>query len=136
MLKNNMKIIKDVLVVIAILLLTYFTAEFFGMLYEQFFPGSIGDGGIFLIGKDAGYSLAGLVPAYLFFTLLLLTIFAGKEKYWITGVMCALAVVAVVYLGLLEVMNLYFPITLAILGWLIGFGIQNLISRFKKPATI
>lgn len=69
---------------------------------------------------------SGLVPAFIFFLTLLFTAFGGSKKYWWIGILLLPAVAFEVYFDLI---HMYFPVLLGLLGWGIGFGINKLLSK-------
>lgn len=73
--------------------------------------------------------IAGLPFAYIFFLFLLFTTFGKKGKYWWAGILVLPAIAFEVYFDLV---HLYFPIALGIIGWMIGIGIAKIIHYYKK----
>src|SRR3989338_4470755 len=110
-----MKILKDVLLLVASILCGYFLSMRFGILYDHLFPGSLGSG----LSTDAAYSIFGTPLAYIFFLTLLFTTFGDKKKYWWIGI---LLIPALWFEISFDLQHLYFPILLGLLGWGIGFG--------------
>ncbi len=67
--------------------------------------------------------------AYAFFLFLIFTIFGGKGKYWWIGILTLPALAFELYFDL---SHIYFPVFLALLGWLIGLGIQKIVLKPKR----
>jgi len=118
-----MKIIKNFIILIVSLLLSHFLAVYVGTLYNNLFPNVIGTGGIFMVPKEFGYYVIGIIISYIFFLTLLFTAFGGKHKYWWIGILLIPAAVVEFYFDL---SHIYVPILLALAGFLLG----HLISRF------
>ena len=124
-----MKILKNVLGIIIVILVTHFSAIYIGMIYSYFFPKAIGGGGLFLVSQEFGLYLAGLTVAYSFSLFLLFTACSGKEKYWWMGILVLPALVFEIYF---DPYHIYFPIILGFLGWLIGLGVKKLIIKLNN----
>src|SRR3989338_1988050 len=117
-----MKILKDVLLLVASILCGYFLSMRFGILYDHLFPGSLGSG----LSTDAARSIFGTPLAYIFFLTLLFTAFGGQKKYWWIIILLIPAAIFEVYF---DFSHIYFPILLGLLGWLHCFRISPLLSR-------
>jgi len=70
---------------------------------------------------------SGFLLAYVFFIPLVLTIFGGKNKYWI--IMALIAVELLFFFGAWEAVIIDF--VAAIIGWLLGEGISIVYKKFK-----
>ena len=90
-------------------------------------------GGSWIPG-EAAYFIVSIVPIFLFFTSLLFTIYGKKEKYWAIGIIPALVIVRIYYTGFIELIGIYIPIALLLLGWLIGFGVSKLLAKKSLKA--
>ena len=123
-----MKIIKNIGLLAVLLMTSYFLAKYFGRLYDKMVPLS---GGSFIGSKGDAIYLIGLPLSYIFFLTLLFTAFGGAKKYWIIGV---LLIPAVIFEFYFDLAHFYIPVALALLGWLIGWGITKLIKGRKVYA--
>ena len=119
---NN--IVKNSLLFLVVLALSYFTAEYSGMLYDNFTPGSLGDES--WIGTTRAWqSLIGIPFAYIFFTVLAFKLFgAGNRNKWIGW----LLVPALLFFGSGDLKHIYLPITLGF----IAFGLATLLRKVFK----
>src|SRR3989344_88144 len=117
-----MKIVKDIIVFVGVLIVSYFLAPVFGSLYSYFFPNNLGGA----LPTSVTVALLGFPLAYIFFLTLLFTAFGGQKKYWWIIILLIPAAIFEVYF---DFSHIYFPILLGLLGWLIGFGISRFFSR-------
>lgn len=118
-----MKVIKKIAVLIVVLVISYITAELFWRMYEKIFD--IQNNSIF-IGYDlvAKY-IFGMVASYIFFLFCLFTIFGDNYKYWWVGI---LSIPAIIFEAYFDFAHIYFPITLGLIGWLLGWAINRAIA--------
>src|SRR3989344_755671 len=73
--------VKNILLLIIVLALSYYTAEYFGTWYDKFSPQYDNTLGV---SKALLISLAGFPFAYIFFTILLFKLFSfGNRNKWI-----------------------------------------------------
>jgi len=119
-----MKIIREIIILIVVLISSYFLSGFTGQWYEKLFPGPTS---IFL-GDFT--SLIGFPLTYIFFLTLLFTAFGGEKKYWWIGILLIPAVIFEVYF---DFSHIYFPVALGLAGWLLGFLLMKLISMVRSP---
>jgi hypothetical protein len=116
--------IKNILLLVVSIVLSYFTAEYFGSLYDSFIPGSL-DSGAWIGTLKAWQSIIGFPFAYVFFTILLFQLFgAGNRNKW-TG---WLLVPPALFFAAGDLRHIYLPI---ILG-LISFGLAFVIRKVFK----
>lgn len=123
-----MKILKNVLIFVFVLVLAYLLAYsfgkyFYGLNHQASFSS-------FIVPESIYYSIDGIFLSYIFFLTLLFTSFGGegKEKWWWIGI----GLVPVVAVELFLVPSLiYLPVILGLLGWGIGVGIHKLVGKLK-----
>jgi len=122
-----MKFLKNIILLAVVLVLSYYTAEYFGAWYDKFSPQS--GGSLFLsLTKQELIFLVGLPFAYVFFTTLLFQLFAsGNRNKWTLW----LLVPALLFFGSGDLKHIYLPI---ILG-LTAFGISYIVRKIfiKNP---
>lgn len=114
-----MKIVKKLILLIIVLLASYFSSLYFGGMYLKLLKQSAGS---FLDGT----SLIGLPLAYIFFLTLLLTAFGGAKKYWWIGIGL---IPAVLFEVAFDLRHLYFPLAIGLVAWLVGRGLALLTER-------
>ena len=117
---NNL--IKNILLLIVALVLSYFTAQYFGGWYDKFSPlydNTLG------LGKEALKFITGIPFAYIFFTTLLFQSFGfGNRNKWTVW----LLVPPFLFFASGDIQHIYLPIVLG----LIAFGIAILIRKVLK----
>ncbi len=118
---------KNTLLLIAVLVLSYFSASYFGSWYDNFTPGLLGDTA--WIGTTSAWqSVIGFPFAYIFFTILLFKLFGtGNRNKWIGW----LLVPPLLFFGSGDLKHIYLPI---ILG-LIALGLSKVIQKIFKTQT-
>lgn len=122
---NNL--IKNVLLLIVVLVLSYFTAEYFGGWYDHF--SVLFSRSIFALTEQELIFLVGMPFAYIFFTVLLFKLFAfGNKNKW-TG---WLLVPPFLFFASGDLKHIYLPIILA----LIAFGLAAPLRKLFKINTI
>ena len=116
--------IKNVLLLLAVVLISYFMTNYFGSLYNHFSP--LYDSSFFSIPKEGLIKIAGFPFAYIFFTTILFQTFAwGNRNKW-TGWFLA---PASLFFAVSDLSHIYLPIVLA----LIAFGLATIIRKvFNK----
>ncbi|MDP3793114.1 MAG: hypothetical protein Q8Q89_05330 [bacterium] len=119
-------LIKNIAILFAVLVLAYFVAVYFGNFYVYFFPQSPSGGSFFSAPKAVENFLLGFPLSYIFFLFLLFTAFGGAKKYWWIGILLIPAIIFEVYFDL---SHIYFPILLALAGWLLGLLIHKIFAR-------
>src|SRR3989344_8174439 len=101
-------VLKYIGLIIATLAFSFLTSTLFGELYNRVFKQS----GTYIDLR----SMSGLPLAYIFFLTLLFTGFGDAKKYWWIGI---LLVPAMGFEFYFDFAHIYFPIILALLGWVI-----------------
>lgn len=109
---------------LAILLIVLFISSYFSVTATNLYDKFLNSGSSF-VNLDA---LVGFPLAYIFLLTLLFTAFGGTKKYWWVGILLIPAVVFEVYF---DIAHIYFPILLALAGWLLGFLVRKLSTRFS-----
>lgn len=120
--------VKNLILLIAVLILSYFTAPYFGAWYDKFSPQYSNS---FLgTGKDLSLFVAGLPVAYVFFVSFIFEIFgSGNKKKWI---LWSLLPAALLWISI-DLYYIYVPIILGVIAFLLAKLINLLISKFKHP---
>ncbi len=116
--------IKNVLLLVAVLILSYLTAPYFGSLYDKFSPQY--NNSFLGTGKDLSIFIAGLPFAYVFFVPFLFELFGfGAKNKWIIW----LLIPAVLLWISVDLYYIYLPIILCLIALLLA----KLINfSFKK----
>lgn len=114
--------IKNILLLIVVLVLSYFVADYFGSWYDKFSPQYDNTLGV---GKDILKSLVGIPFAYIFFTIITFKLFGSGNKNKWTG---WLLVLPFLFFASGDLKHIYLPIILA----LIAFGLAILIRKIFK----
>ena len=122
-----MKILKNLLLLVALIILAHFTSSGSYSLYDSFFPGD--SGGFFHVYADFAEYLIGMNLAYLFFLFLLFTAFGDQHKKWWMGIA---AIPALAFLLYFDFSHIYFHLLFPIAGWLLGWGIAKLILMAQQ----
>ena len=120
-----MNLYKNVLILIVVLALTYFSAGPVGKFYADFLNLPTGFGS-FIAPSYAYDFFDGFSLVYTFFLALLFTAFGGSKKYWWIGVLLIPAVIFEIYF---DFSHIYFPVILGLAGWLLGWVVSKLLSR-------
>lgn len=116
-----MKIFRNILLLVVVLILSYFTSLYFGILYDYFVPGSL-DSGAWIGTLEAWQAIIGAPFAYIFFLILIFQVFAwGNRDKW-TGWLLA---PALLFFAAGDLKHIYLPIALA----LIAFGLAKLVRK-------
>ena len=102
---------------IAVLILSYFLAEFFGSFFLAAFPK---EGGGWINFSNLVIFLIGFPLAYLFFLFLLFTAFGNQHKKWWIGIASLPALAFLLYF---DFSHIYFHVLFPVAGWLIGLGV-------------
>ncbi len=114
--------IKNILLLVVAIALSYFTADYFGGWYDKFSPQYDNTLGV---GKDMLKSLVGSPFAYIFFTTLLLQSFGfGNRNKWTLWLLAP----ALLFFASGDLKHIYLPI---ILG-LIAFGLAFVARKIFK----
>jgi len=113
--------IKNILLFVAALVLSYFTAEYFGSVYASMF----GSGSAWIGSESSWNFIIGFPFAYIFFLTLIFKSFAwGNKNKWIGW----LLVPPFLFFVSGDLKHIYLPIILA----LIALGLAALIQKFFK----
>lgn len=118
-----MKIFKNFALLGIILIATYFFASFFGDKYQNIFGGST--------WVDVR-GVLGLPLAFIFFLTFLFTSFGSGKKYWWIGILLIPAFVFELYF---DVKHIYLPISLCLVGWLLGLCVNLVTKKFIGAKT-
>ena len=119
-------VFKNVGLIIIALVLSKITASFFGSVYHQFVP--LNDGSLLGLGNEALEFIAGFPFAYIFFTILLLKVFAeGNKKKW-TGWLVA---PAALFFAMGDLKYIYLPIILGAIAWGLAKLVQKILVKIK-----
>lgn len=130
---NNLKsLIKNIVLIFFSVIMAYLLSLYFGVIYDFFFPKSIGNGGLFSISHESGVYLIGIPLSFIFFLTLLFTAFGGEKKYWWIGILLIPSVAFELYF---DFSHIYFPITLGVIGWVTGLLISKILSKIPKTNT-
>ena len=117
---NN--VVKNILLLVVALILSYFTAEYFGSWYDKFSPlydNTLG------LGKEALRSITGIPFAYIFFTTLLFQSFGfGNRNKWTLWLLTP----AMLFFASGDIQHIYLPVILA----LIAFGLAFVVRKVFK----
>ncbi|OHA94549.1 MAG: hypothetical protein A3D37_01145 [Candidatus Zambryskibacteria bacterium RIFCSPHIGHO2_02_FULL_38_22] len=121
--------IKNFLLLVTVLMLSYFIAPYSGSLYDNFIPGSLG-GGAWIGTTKAWQSIIGFPFAYIFFVILLFKLFgSGNKNKWTIW----LLVPALLFFGSGDLKHIYLPIILGAVAFLLAKLVLFIISKFKHP---
>jgi hypothetical protein len=119
---------KNFLLLVAVLVLSCFTAPYFGALYDKFYPQN---GSSFLgIGEETAVFVAGVPFAYMFLIPFVFELFgSGNKKKLILW-----ALLPVVLFYLYDSVGLsYIPIILAIIAFALAKLVNFIISKLHHP---
>jgi|SRR3989344_78638 len=119
-----MKFIRNVLLLVAVLVLSYFTAPYFGTWYDSLYI----QHPTFIFSKNDAVMFAGFLFAYVFFLPLLMGLFgAGNKNKWIFWLLAP-----VIAFYLYDSIKLsYLPIGLAFISFALAKIINLIVSKFK-----
>jgi|SRR3989338_216611 len=115
--------IKNILLLVVILVLSYFVAEYFGGWYNRFSP--LFSRSIFALTEQELIFLVGMPFAYIFFTTLLFQSFGFDNRNKWTG---WLLTPALLFFASGDLKHIYLPIILA----LIAFGLSIILRKIFK----
>jgi len=115
--------IKNISLFVVVLVLSYFTAEYFGTLYDKFSPQY--DDSFFSLTKQELIFLAGIPFAYVFFVIILFKTFAwGNRDKWTLWLLAP----ALLFFASGDLKHIYLPIVLG----LIALGLATLLRKIFK----
>lgn len=123
-----MGIIKKIVILIIVLIVTYFLAGKIGEFYTDFFGLSTGFSS-FIVPDFLHNFFNGVLPTYIFFLTLFFTAFGGEKKYWWIGILLIPAAAFELYFDLAHI---YFPIILGFAGWILGFLISKFLPKINN----
>ncbi|MDO8435507.1 MAG: hypothetical protein Q7S89_02385 [bacterium] len=103
------------LTIIAMYVLAYYVALYFGMAYGYLFPRSLGGGS--LIPVAATEWIRGISLALIFLIVLSFNLLKGKKKWWWVAIATSPAILFELWL---DPLHIYVPIILALIGWGLG----------------
>lgn len=107
------RFIKNIGLLIVILIISYFTANYFGLLYDNFTPGSLGDKS-WIGTPEAWQSIIGIPFAFIFFLILLFKLFgSGERNKWIGW----LLVPPFLFFASGDLKHIYLPVILATVAY-------------------
>lgn len=116
--------LKNIFLLVIVLVLSYFTAEYFGTWYTKL----IGSGNAWVGSEESWNFIIGFPFAYTFFTILLFQLFgSGNKNKWTIW----LLIPPFLFFGASDLRHIYLPI---ILG-LIAFGITLILQKILKLGT-
>ena len=122
-----MNFLKNIALLAVVLILSYFTAHWFGAWYDKFSP--LHDSSIFPMNTYQLQLIVGSLFGYLFFTILIFQLFGyGNRNKWTLWLLLP----PFLFFGSGDIRHLYLPI---ILG-LVALGLATLINKLLlKPKT-
>lgn len=119
-------VLKNVGLLSLVLVLSYFTAEWFGSWYDKFSPQI--DDSWFSLSKGALTSIVGFPLAYIFFAIFIFQIFGfGNKKKLVIW----LLIPALLFFGAGDLEHIYLPIILGLVAFTLAKLIKFLISKFR-----
>ena len=127
-----MKILKNILLIVVSLVVAYFLSPLFLKLYSYISPISAPDG-FFAPYEGMAQYLMGAIFGVILIFVLLFTAFGDKHKYYWFGVILLPVLWFVIKFDLT---HWYFYLTLAVAGWVVGWGIGKLFSRSKNSQLV
>jgi len=120
-----MNFVKNIILLIVVLILSYFTASCFGAWYDKFAPQH---DSLFGASKNITNGVVGLPFAYVFFTAFLFKLFgSGNKKHWI---ICLLVPAGLVF-GLADLQHIYLPIILSLVAFYLAKVILMIYAKTK-----
>ena len=115
--------IKNILLLVGVLILSYFVAEYFGGWYNRFSP--LFSRSIFALTEQELIFLVGIPFAYIFFTTLLFQSFGfGNRNKWTLWLLTP----ALLFFASGDIQHIYLPIVLA----LVAFGLAFVVRKIFK----
>lgn len=115
---------KNIVLLVAVLLLSYFTATYFGGWYNDFSP--LFSRSIFALTEQELIFLVGMPFAYIFFTTLLFKLFAsGNINKWIGWLLAP----SFIFFASGDLKHIYLPIILGLIAW----GLATLLRKIFSP---
>ncbi len=121
-----MKIVKNILILVSVLVIAYFCGFIFGEMYMTFIPHV--NEGFFSFPTSAAAYIIGWPLAYIFSLTLFFTALGDAKKYWWIGIGL---IPAALFEIAFDSRHLYFPILLGLVGWLLGSAVALLVEKKK-----
>jgi hypothetical protein len=121
-------VIKNILLLVAVFIISHYTASYFGLIYNYFSP----QHGSAFWGPDkfGAITFVGSFLAYVFLVPFIFEIFgAGKKRIWM---LCLLLPLALFWISA-DRYYIYVPIVLGIIAFAFAKLINFIISKFKHP---
>lgn len=116
-----MNFLKNIILLVVVLFLSYFTAEYFGSWYDKFSPQY---GGSFIsFPKEFAVFIAGIPVAYVFFASLIFGFLRSKK--WLV----VLLIPAIILWVSADIYNIYIPIILSLIGIGISFLARKILVK-------
>src|SRR3989344_2543922 len=110
----------NILLLILALIISYYTAPFFGGWYDKISPQY--DFSFFNLGKESVLFIVGFPISYVFLITILFSTFGfGRRKVW-TGILLTPAVL--LWLNA-DLRHIYIPIILIVIAWVLGLGLRK-----------
>ncbi len=120
-----MNFLKNIILLVVVLFLSYFTAEYFGSWYDKFSP----QYSSFITSRGDSIFVVGLLSAYVFFITSLFGILGyGNKKRWIFILLIPAALVFV--LG--DFAHIYLSVIVGLTGFFIGKLLSILVSKARS----
>lgn len=117
---------KNVCLLVVILVLSYFTASYFGRVYDKFSP--LHDGSWIGLSNEALAFIVGLPFAYTFFTILFFQLFGfGNKKKWTLWLLLP----PFIFFGSGDLIHIYLPIIIGLIAFAIAKLVHFIISKLK-----
>jgi hypothetical protein len=119
---------KNILLLIAVLALSYFTAPYFGSWYDKFSP--LVDRSLFALNKIQLQFMTGLPFSFIFF---LIIIFCSTTPVGHKKLVGWLLVPPFLFFGSGDITHIYLPILLALVAWGLATLLRKIFHRNVSP---
>jgi hypothetical protein len=120
--------LRNFLLLIIVSVLSYFTAPYFGFLYDKFSPQY--NNSFLGTGRDLSLFVAGLPVAYVFFIPFLFELLgSGKRRNWMLWL---LVLPALLWISV-DIYYIYVPIVLGAIAFFFAWFIRFIVSKFRHP---
>ena len=118
--------VKNIVLFVAVLILSYFTAPYFGDWYNKFYP----QHGSWIVSRSDSIFFAGLLLSYVVLIPFVFELFGtGNKKKWMMWSLLPI----ILLLLLADASNIYIPILASIIAFALAKIINFIISKFKHP---
>jgi len=115
--------IKNILLLVSVLVLSYFTANYFGSLYGYFSPPF--DDSMIGLSKETLSFIDGAPFSYIFFTTLLFQSFGlGNRNKWTLWLLAP----AILFFASGDLKHIYLPVILGLVAW----GLATLLRKIFR----